>query len=176
LSAIAMKADLIGKLIGRDDARASEEIADLARICATARADVRLVAEEARELPLGAELAAARAALTSAGIDVRAQIGADPAPEAAAILVPVVREAVTNILKHSSASYCVLEMTADASQLRLLISNDGGNEADSAPLAPAERSGNGLRNLAARIEAAGGQLIAKPEGGTFSMSVELPLA
>ena len=38
LSAIAMKADLIGKLIGRDDARAGEEIAELARICATARA------------------------------------------------------------------------------------------------------------------------------------------
>ena len=43
LSAIAMKADLIGKLIGRDDARAGDEIAELARICATARADMRLV-------------------------------------------------------------------------------------------------------------------------------------
>ena len=54
LSAIAMKADLIGKLIGRDDARAGDEIAELARICTTARADVRLVADEARELPLDA--------------------------------------------------------------------------------------------------------------------------
>ena len=72
LSAIAMKADLIGKLIGRDDARAGEEIAELARICATARADVRLVAGEARDLPLDAELAAARDVLASAGIDVRA--------------------------------------------------------------------------------------------------------
>src|SRR5271170_159036 len=87
LSPIAMKADLIGKLIGRDDARAGDEIAELARICATARADVRLVAGEARELPLDAELAVARDVLTSAGIDVRVHIGANPPPEAASVLV-----------------------------------------------------------------------------------------
>jgi len=176
LSAIAMKADLIGKLIGRDDARAGEEIAELARICATARADIRLVAGEARDLPLDAELAAARDVLASAGIDVRASVGADPSPEAAAVLVPVVREAVTNILKHSSASYCVLEMTTDASLLRLLISNDGSNDAGSAPLAAAGRTGSGLRNLAARLEAAGGQLVTRREDGTFSLAASLPFA
>ena len=78
LSAIAMKADLIGKLIGRDDARAGKEMAQLTRVCAAARADVRLVAGEARDLPLGAELAAARDVLASAGIEVRLHVGADP--------------------------------------------------------------------------------------------------
>ena len=180
LSAIAMKADLIGKLIGRDDARAGEEIADLARICATARADVRLVAGEARDLPLDAELAAARDVLASAGIDVRMRVSADPSPEAAAVLVPVIREAVTNILKHSTASYCVLELTADARLLRLSISNDGSTGTGSTgtgsgPLATDGRTGNGLRNLAARLEAAGGHQTATREDGTFSLAVELPL-
>src|SRR6202012_2315145 len=100
LSAIAMKADLIGKLIGRNDARAAEEIAELARICATARADMRLVAGEARDPPLDAEFGAPRDVLTSVGIDVRMRMTADPPPEAALVLVPVLREAVTNILKH----------------------------------------------------------------------------
>jgi two-component system, NarL family, sensor histidine kinase DesK len=176
LSAIAMKADLIGKLIGRDDAGAGTEIAELTRICATARADIRLVAGEARDLPLDAELAAARDVPASAGIDVRARISADPSPEAAAVLVPVVREAVTNILKHSSASYCVLEMTTDTRLLRLLVSNDGSNDADGAPLAAADRPGNGLRNLAARLEAAAGHLATSREGGTFSLAAEIPLA
>jgi signal transduction histidine kinase len=190
LSAIAMKADLIGKLIGRDDARAGEEIADLARICVTARADVRLVAGEARDLPLDAELAAARDVLASAGIDVRMRVSADPSPEAAAVLVPVIREAVTNILKHSSASCCVLELTADARLLRLSISNDGSTGTGSTgtgitgtgstgtgsgPLATAGRAGHGLRNLAARLEAAGGRQTATREDGTFSLAVELPL-
>jgi two-component system sensor histidine kinase DesK len=177
LSAIAMKADLIGKLIGRDDARAGEEIAELARICATARADMRLVAGEARDLPLEAEFGAARDVLASAGIDVRMCVSADPPSGAVAVLVPCVREAVTNILKHSGASCCTLRLTADRTgRLRLLICNDGGDKADSAPLAAAGRAGSGLRNLAARLEAAGGHLTATREDGTFSLAAELPLA
>jgi two-component system, NarL family, sensor histidine kinase DesK len=102
--------------------------------------------------------------LASAGIDVRMRVSADPSPEAAAVLVPVVREAVTNILKHSSASYCRLEITADARLLQLSISNDGSGDA-----------GSGLRNLAARLEAAGGHETATRGDGTFSLAVELPL-
>ena len=112
----------------------------------------------------------------------------------AAVLVPVVREAVTNILKHSSASYCTLEMTADARLLQLSISNDGSGDgsddtgsgdAGSGPAASAEHAaaghaaaghaGNGLRNLAARLEAAGGRQTATRGDGTFSLAVELPL-
>ena len=133
-----------------------------------------LVAGEARDLPLDAELAAARDVLASAGIDVRMCVSADPSPEAAAILVPVVREAVTNILKHSSASYCVLEMTADVGLLHLSISNDG-RSGTGAPLAEVGYSGNGLRNLTTRLEAAGGHLTATREDGTFSLAVQLPL-
>jgi two-component system sensor histidine kinase DesK len=177
LAAIAMKADLIGRLIDRGDARAGPEIAELARICATARADMRLVTGEARDLPLDAELAAARDVLASAGIDVQASVAKDLAPGgAAAVLVPVVREAVINVLKHSSASYCVLEMTAGDGLLRLLISNDGSNDAGSAPLAAAGRTGSGLGNLAARVEAAGGRLSAQRNGEEFSLAAEIPLA
>jgi two-component system, NarL family, sensor histidine kinase DesK len=176
LSAIAMKADLIGRLIDRGDARAGTEIAELARICATARADMRLVTSEARDLPLDAELAAARDVLASAGIDVRADVSADLVPGAVtSVLVPVVREAVTNVLKHSSASCCVLEMTVGAGLLRLLISNDGSNDADNAPLAAVGRTGSGLGNLAARVGAAGGRLSARRDGGQFSLVAEIPL-
>ena len=181
LSAIAMKADLIGKLIGRDDARAGQETAELARICATARADVRLVAGEARDLPLDAELSAARDILALAGIGVRWYVSADPPsppPEVAAVLVPVVREAVTNILRHASARCCTLELTAGAGQWRLSVSNDGGSGADGggAPVAAAGRAGNGLRNLAGRLEAAGGQLAVSREDDMFRLTAELPLA
>jgi signal transduction histidine kinase len=177
LSAIAMKADLIGRLIDRGDARAGHEIAELARICAAARADMRLVTGEARDLPLDAELTAAQDVLASAGINVRASVHADLVPSAAAaVLVPVVREAVTNVLKHSSASYCVLETTVDAGLLRLLISNDGSDDASGAPLAAVGRTGSGLGNLAARVEAAGGRLIAGRDGGGFSLVAEIPLA
>jgi two-component system sensor histidine kinase DesK len=173
LSAVALKADLINRLLGRDDARARTEIGELARICATARADVRLVIGEARDLPLEAELEAAREVLASAGVDVRISITATPAPDAAAaVLVPVLREGVTNILRHSSASHCVIEMTAGAGLVRLQISNDGSIESLTEP----GRPGNGLANLTARIEAAGGRLTGSRVRGRFDLVAEIPAA
>jgi len=172
LSAIALKADLVSRLIGRDNARARTEIGELARICATARADMRLVIGEARDLPLEAELAAAREVIESAGIDVRTSITGTPVPDAAAaVLVPVLREAVTNILRHSSASYCTLEMTAEAGVMRLQISNDGSVS----PPTAAGHAGNGLANLTARVEAAGGGLTSGRVGHRFDLVAEIPL-
>jgi two-component system sensor histidine kinase DesK len=173
LSALALKADLVSRLIGRDDVRARSEIGELARICAAARADMRLVIGEARDLPLEAELAAAREVLNSAGIEVRTSITAAPAPHAvAAVLVPVLREAVTNILRHSSASYCTLEMTAEAGLMRLQISNDGSVSTPAA----AGRAGNGLANLTARVEAAAGRLTSGRVGHRFDLVAEIPLS
>jgi two-component system, NarL family, sensor histidine kinase DesK len=173
LSAIALKADLVSRLIGRDDARTRTEIGQLARICAAARAEMRLVIGEARDLPFEAELAAARDVLESAGIDVRTSITATPAPDAApAVLVPVLREAVTNILRHSSASYCTLELTAEAGLMRLQISNDGSVS----PHAAVGRAGNGLANLTGRVEAAAGRLTSGRVGHRFDLVVEIPLS
>jgi two-component system sensor histidine kinase DesK len=171
LSAIALKADLINRLIGRDDAKARTEIGELARICATARADMRLVTGDGRDPPLEAELAAAREVLTSAGIDVRMSVTATPVPNAtAAVLVPVLREAVTNILRHSDASHCAIKMTDGAGLLRLQISNDGSIESP----ADTRRAGNGLANLTARVDAAGGCLTSGQAGGRFNLLAEIP--
>jgi two-component system, NarL family, sensor histidine kinase DesK len=172
LSAIALKADLINRLIARDDAKARTEIGELARICATARADMRLVTGEARDLPLEAELEAAREVLASAGIDVRISIAATPARGAAAVLVPVLREAVTNIIRHSNASHSAIEMTAGAGLLRLQISNDGSTKSP----ARTGRAGNGLANLTARVEAAGGRLTGGRTGRRFTLVAEIPAA
>jgi two-component system, NarL family, sensor histidine kinase DesK len=172
LSAIALKADLIIRLIGRDDSRARGEIAELARICATARTDIRLVTGEAAYLPLDAELTAAQKLLASVGIDVRSDIAALPVPAAAgAVLVPVLREAVTNILRHSGARNASIETAAGAGVLRLHIGNDGvaGASAD-------DGAGHGLANLTARVQAAGGRLTSQRTAGRFDLVAEIPLS
>ena len=71
-------------------------------------------------------------------------------------------------------------MTADGRLLQLSISNDGSGDTGSGPAASAGQAaaghaGNGLRNLAARLEAAGGRQTATRGDGTFSLAVELPL-
>ena len=199
LSAIALKTDLIARLIGRDDARAAAEIAEMGRICAHARADIRLVTDASRHLPLDAELAAAREILTSAGVAVHADLGAGPLPATAdTVLAPVLREAVTNILRHSAATSCTIEVTATGGALRLRVGNDGvpdraaaGRPADrtangepaagAAAAGPAglpvarAGTGHGLANLTARVQAAGGNLTVSQAASRFELSAEIPV-
>ena len=199
LSAIALKTDLIARLIGRDDARAAAEIAEMGRICAHARADIRLVTDASRHLPLDAELAAAQEILASAGVAVRVDLGAGPLPAAAdTVLAPVLREAVTNILRHSAATSCTIEVTATDGALRLRVGNDGvpdraaaGGPADrtanGGPAAGRRRrgpaglpvagagTGRGLANLTARVQAAGGNLTVSQAAGRFELSAEIPV-
>jgi len=174
LSAIALKADLAGALIGRDDTRAAAEIQELGRICAAARADVRLVTGEGARLALADEIVTAKQLLASTGLGVRADTLGGPVPVLAdEVLAPVLREAVANILRHSCATVCTIELAADQSKMQLRVSNDG------VPQQPAEHDhgsrGHGLANLDARVRAAGGQLTSSIADGRFELIAEIPL-
>ncbi len=173
LSAIALKADLIGRLVGRDDAQAAAEIGQLSRICASARADTRQVSGGGQRLSLAAELAAAQQILDSAGIEVQANIPAGPLPAMADdVLATVLREAVTNILRHSSAAACTIEAGRVNGTLRLRVCNDGVPE----QVAADGRAGSGLDNLAARVHGTGGYLTSHRADGRFDLVAEIPLA
>jgi two-component system sensor histidine kinase DesK len=175
LSAVALKADLIGALIGRDDARAAAEIGEMGRICAAARADIRLVTGEGARLSLAAELAAAEQVLASAGIQVRADVPAGRLPGVAdEVLAPVLREAVTNVLRHAAAAACTIEVTAGGGAVRLQVGNDGVTQRPATGTA-AGGEGRGLANLRARVEAAGGRLASSRDGGWFGLTAEIPL-
>lgn len=171
LSAIALKADGITRLIGYNETLAAAQLAEVCRICAAVRADVRLVTRAGQQLSLAAEVSAARELLISAGIRVQASIGNGPLPEAAdVVLAPVLREAVTNILRHSKATTCTIEATANAGGLSLHVSNDGVAE-----LRLGGGAGTGLANLTDRIQAAGGRLTKCAAGGRFDLLAEIPL-
>jgi two-component system, NarL family, sensor histidine kinase DesK len=173
LSAIALKADLISQLIGRDPTRAAAEIGELRRICASARADILQVTADGQRLSLAAELTAARQILTSAGIQVHADIPKVPLLATTDhVLATVMREAVTNVLRHSAAKTCTIEVTAGADLLRLRVSNDGLPEGT----AVGSQAGSGLANLTARTHAVGGQLTSSQADGKFELVAEVPLA
>jgi two-component system sensor histidine kinase DesK len=175
LSAVALKADLAGALIGRDDRRAAAEMEEMARIAVGARADIRLVTGEGVRLCLTDELTAGRQILGSAGIAVSADVPPGPLPPAAdEVLAPVLREAVTNILRHATATACVIEVTARDGMLRLRVSNDGATKRPPAS-PPAYGGGQGLANLDARVRAVGGRLASHRSGGRFDLIAEVPL-
>jgi two-component system sensor histidine kinase DesK len=175
LAAAALKADLIGALIGRDDARAAAEIAEMSRVCAAARADIRLVTGDGGRLSLAAELAAAKQILASAGIRVRSEVPASLLPAAAdEVLAPVLREAVTNILRHAAATATVIEVAARDGVLQLHVGNDGVTQ-QPATGRPADGEGRGLANLNARVRAAGGRLASRQAGNRFDLAAQIPL-
>ena len=78
-------------------------------------------------------------------------------------LVPVVREALTNVAKHADAADIELELAADQAGVRLRIADDGMG------IQPDARAGFGLRNLRERADALGGTMevgSAGTDGGT----------
>lgn len=180
LVAAALKADLIGALLGRDDARAAAEIGEMSRVCAAARADIRLVTGDGGRLSLVGELAAAKQFLASAGIRVQAQVPAGRLPAAAdEVLAPVLREAVTNILRHAAATACTIDVTARDGVLRLHIGNDGVIQQPAAGRPAGDEQagggGRGLANLNARVQAAGGRLASRQAGDRFDLAAQIPL-
>jgi two-component system sensor histidine kinase DesK len=82
----------------------------------------------------------------------------------------VARESVTNVLRHSTATWCLLTVWADDGRVHLEIVNDGvGRLLGGVP-------GSGLAGLTERIENVGGEFTAGQVGdGTFRIAAEVPI-
>lgn len=108
---------------------------------------------------VSSELAAARLALQSAGVEASvagSDTEVDPAHEAT--LAWALREAVTNVVKHSGARHCWITLTSTAGVTTLEVVDDGSGPS-------VAEGGSGLRDLADRIEALDGALETGPAGG-----------
>ena len=174
LSVVVLKAELAGRLINRQDpsdhARAASEIGDVERITRTALAEVREAIGGYRTRGLGSEIEAARLTLDAAGVTLILDSAATTtaslsAPEEIALSLAL-REAVTNIVRHSRATTCRLRFVTEDNQRRLVIEDNGQHAIG--------REGNGLRGMRERIESLGGRLLLERDHGT-RLLIELPL-
>lgn len=164
LTAIAIKADLIDRLIGRDAPAAHQEVAALAQIARQALADVRATATGMRHVRLASEVASARSVLLAAGVEFGAPSALPVMAEAPSELFGyVVREAITNVVRHAEARTCTL--TADENSVT--ISDDGRG-------IPSDVRRTGLDGLADRVEAAGGTLAVSSSSTGTTIRAELP--
>lgn len=167
LSVIILKSELAGKLIDRDPERAKAEIADVEQTSRSALAEVRNTIRGYRAHSLEAELKQALAMLETAGVMADSQTAAvslTPAQESVVALV--VREAVTNIVRHADAHHCSLRLAPANGTCRLEIQDDGRGGS--------QTEGNGLRGMRERVEALGGSLQRETTGGT-RLKIEFPL-
>jgi two-component system sensor histidine kinase DesK len=159
LTAISIKAGLAARLVDLDPAAAKAQIAEIEQVSRQALADVRTTASGMHEVRLATEIASARAVLLAAGIESRMPSALPPlSDQASELLGYVVREAVTNVVRHSQAGVCTVAVEPTAVEVR----DDGRG------LPTGVRSGSGLVGLRSRVEAAGGTLWvgAAETGGT----------
>jgi signal transduction histidine kinase len=171
LSAIAVKSQLAAELVRRGRDGAAEELADISRVAEESLREVRDVVRGYRRTDLAGELAGARSVLRAAGVGctVAGEDAGAELPEPVQVALGwVVREAVTNVLRHSRATECTVALRAAGGEAELTVTNDG-------VAAGAGDWGTGLTGLGERLAAAGGRLSARPEGSRFVLTATVPV-
>jgi len=163
LTIIALKAELAQRLAGTDSERAGREAGEVRRLAASALAELREVVHGYRQVDLKEQLAAIEQVLQSSGVRCTVDVPGDDLP-AAAVLSAVLREATTNVLRHSRASWCAIAIEHAAGEVRMTVTNDGVR-AGAAP----DAHSHGLRGLADRLAEAGGALRTRTGGGEFTV-------
>ncbi|RVU26173.1 sensor histidine kinase [Streptomyces antnestii] len=174
LSVIVVKSEAARRLAHRDLDAALTQVSDIESVGRQALTEIREAVTGYREGSLTTELDRARSALTAAGIEpVVRQSGPPLAAQTEALLGWVVREAVTNVVRHSGAARCEISVDGGPERVRLRV-HDNGRGAAADPPEPGI-GGTGLRGLTERLAAAGGSLEAGPAPRGFTVTAELPV-
>ncbi|WP_207500800.1 sensor histidine kinase [Klenkia soli] len=167
LSAIAVKSQLAEQLVRRGRPGAADEVAAIGALAGSSLAEVREVVRGYRAVDLRSELAGARSVLRAAGIDCVVQ-GEEAAlsEQAQVVLGWVVREAVTNVLRHGTGGSCTIAVVESGPDVSLTVTNSAAGDVGA--------WGSGLTGLSERLAAAGGRLSAQQHGPEFVLAAEVP--
>ncbi len=168
LSLIIVKSTLAGKLLDKYPDKARSEIADVEKVSREAIAEIRNTLRGYSTYKLTEELQRAKAALGSAGVELKSQTAEVTLTAAQeSVLALITREAVTNVVRHAHAQKCWLKLAARNGDCILEIQDDGRGGF--------QGEGNGLRGMRERIEALGGKLESDTSAGT-KLHFEFPLS
>lgn len=163
LTALSVKAELAARLIDVDPARAKAELESIQTTARQALAEVRATVGGLRAGNLEAELAAAPLVLADAGISATV-VGdvTDTDPRHRALMAWVLRESITNVVRHAQAQGVVIELGPAG----ITVTDDGAGCSGS--------EGNGLRGMRERVGGAGGTLDVAPATPGTRVRVALP--
>jgi two-component system sensor histidine kinase DesK len=168
LSVITLKSELASRLLELDPQRAKSEIEDVERISRNALSEVRDAIAGYHTGGLAAEIERARTTLATAGIVVEHQCEEIRIPAAQdRVLALVLREAVTNVVRHAQAKRCRMALQMVDGICRLEISDDGrGGDL---------QEGMGMRGVRERVTAMGGKVSWHTGLGT-ALTITVPIA
>jgi two-component system sensor histidine kinase DesK len=188
LSMITLKSELAARLLrrlpaGDDRDRAIAETQEVAAVSRQTLHDIREAVSGYRRPTLAVEMITARMALESAGITPHDDadlvvVSGSFDPDAEAALAWCLREAATNVIRHSGAGNAYISLARRDRDLSLEIRDDGASpeatEATGATAGATEASGMGLRGMSERLSAVGGHLEVRPSPHGFSRVATVP--
>jgi len=191
LSMITLKSELAAKRLSRlpgsaDRDMVLNDLGDIGRVSRQTLHDIREAVSGYRRPTLAIEAITAQNALDAAGI----RLDDDPAltlrsgtfdADTEAVLAWCLREAVTNVIRHSRARTCRIRLIQGDRELSLEVSDDGHGPAG--PKDPDGAAGAGLRGMSERLDTVGGRLsleVANPGPGIrqshgFKLTATVPV-
>jgi two-component system sensor histidine kinase DesK len=170
LSVVALKSELARKLIDRDLDAARNEIGEVERVARDALSQVRNAVSGIRSTALAAELSAATALLEAQGVKVKCETEhVKLSHDRETALALSLREATTNIRRHSGASGVTIRVRQESAAVVVEVADDGRG----GRIVP----GNGLNGMRERLGSVGGTLLLTPnkDGGTL-LRASVPIA
>ncbi|MFI0983047.1 sensor histidine kinase [Streptomyces sp. NPDC021093] len=179
LSLITLKSELAGRMLPGHPEQAARQVADIEKVSRQALVDVREAVTGYRRATLPGELAGARTALTAAGITAEVPAGppsdltGDLPPAQEEALAWALREAVTNVVRHSGARRCAVRLretqTLDGPYLELTVEDDGKGAS------AGHGAGNGLNGMRERLAAVGGTVHTSTASPGFTLTARARL-
>ena len=170
LSVLVLKSELVGKQLPADaDESLRAEVRDITHVARSSLNDVREAVAGYRRPTLQTEIASARHALRAAGIGllVEDRVGV-LAPEKDGVLAWCLREAVTNVLRHSGARKCEVRLSQANGTVNLEVADDGRG-------AGTFNGGSGLAGMRERVDLVGGSMrVGSENGGGLHLEVSVP--
>ncbi len=171
LSSIAMRADVARVEVERTAPQAALEMGTIARLAREALGDVRTVVTGYRRVRIRDEWASVQDALRAAGVSVEGVVDDASLPaHVERTLGLILREACTNVARHSGASWCEVEVRREPGAVVLKVQDNGSNKQAIVP-------GNGLRGMAERVSSLKGNWsVSGGQGSGVALEVRLPIS
>ncbi len=172
LMMIKMKTELATRWVDKDPAQAKRELGEILDSSRTALKQVRELVSEMKFISLACELEHSVKLLGTAGIELKLEKPEKPpllSSVEETMLALCVREAMTNMIKHSRAKRCTIQIEANDNAYQINIVDDGIGITQ-------PDGGNGIPSMKERMKMLGGAftIAASPTGGT-ALSLMLPL-
>jgi two-component system sensor histidine kinase DesK len=173
LTMIKLKSELTMRLVDKNPQKAKDELHDILNNSRHALKQVRELVSDMKFISLKKEIELSRDMLGKVGIELAADWRREAMPPlsnvAETMLAISVREAITNIMKHSGASRCTIVLCTDGEHYIVKVSDNGNGNLQ-------QGAGNGIPSMKERMFMLQGEanLSATPGEGTIIV-LQVPL-